>query len=71
VNLIFIRYAHEKQAIWDATVCVAAAGGGHLECLKYAHVLIFSIHLFEIGTHMRMGVRGLLTRVARRQREDI
>jgi hypothetical protein len=36
-NLEMVKYCVENQCPMDADACAKAAGGGHLECLKYLH----------------------------------
>lgn len=36
-NGVLLRRLYDARCPWDVTVCAAAAGAGHLNCLMYAH----------------------------------
>ena len=38
--IITFRYAHENGCDWWSSTCWYAALGGHLDCLKYVHILL-------------------------------
>uniref|UniRef100_A0A6C0IYQ2 F-box domain-containing protein n=1 Tax=viral metagenome TaxID=1070528 RepID=A0A6C0IYQ2_9ZZZZ len=36
-SVVLLTWARENGCAWYASICAAAAKGGHLDCLKYAH----------------------------------